>query len=670
MYLEDRSIRIINIFLKSENYVLVETLAERLKVSKRTIYNEIDSLNRAFIENNLGPIHQVRGLGYKLNDEQKEIIGSLLEDSISYRIIDPENRVHLIYCIFLGLDSKIDIDLLVNITGVSRNTLFSDLKLIRSRMERYNLKLEYNSKSGYIVVGDLIQKRSLFMYHYIPLSNAIKDKDMVESLFVVNSINLDETLEKLKTIEDRLQTEYIEGALYNLAVLMSIEKLNEPNESTEINSVEEVINSTEYELINELFSNLSYFNKLYYSIHLLGSMKQIRGYNPKVFQFIDIAIEMVEKFQKLAAIEFTQVTLLVSNLSNHLSISMYRYKFGLHQSNPLLNQIKSQYEDVFEISNQVCDVIRNRLHVIVSESEVAYIALHFNSFIRRHNFHETNEDIIIVCPQGLSTSAMLKEEIESMNPMIRINQTISLKQFINIEKDLKAKYIISTVELPTPKKYIKVDPVLSHADRQMLMRYFSHDNQNKYPISADKIMEVVRPYISDRDYDFLLNDLENYLTSLITKKATNSLSIRDVLSMSMVGIVRETVTWQEGIRLSCERLMRYGFVEKTYHKAAIEATEKFGAYMVLENGYMLVHASINDGVNALGLSFTKFNKPFKIGNKKVDKVFSLSPIDQKQHLKIMGDLLNVFTNETLHILIDEANSEAEILELILQQVRV
>lgn len=670
MYLEDRSIRIINIFLKSENYVLVETLAERLKVSKRTIYNEIDSLNRAFIGNNLGPIHQVRGLGYKLNDEQKEIIGSILEDSISYRIIDPENRVHLIYCIFLGLDSKIDIDLLVNITGVSRNTLFSDLKLIRSRMERYNLKLEYNSKSGYIVVGDLIQKRSLFMYHYIPLSNAIKDKDMVESLFVVNSINLDETLEKLKTIEDRLQTEYIEGALYNLAVLMSIEKLNEPNESTEINSVEEVINSTEYELINELFSNLSYFNKLYYSIHLLGSMKQIRGYNPKVFQFIDIAIEMVEKFQKLAAIEFTQVTLLVSNLSNHLSISMYRYKFGLHQSNPLLNQIKSQYEDVFEISNQVCDVIRNRLHVIVSESEVAYIALHFNSFIRRHNFHETNEDIIIVCPQGLSTSAMLKEEIESMNPMIRINQTISLKQFINIEKDLKAKYIISTVELPTPKKYIKVDPVLSHADRQMLMRYFSHDNQNKYPISADKIMEVVRPYISDRDYDFLLNDLENYLTSLITKKATNSLSIRDVLSMSMVGIVRETVTWQEGIRLSCERLMRYGFVEKTYHKAAIEATEKFGAYMVLENGYMLVHASINDGVNALGLSFTKFNKPFKIGNKKVDKVFSLSPIDQKQHLKIMGDLLNVFTNETLHILIDEANSEAEILELILQQVRV
>lgn len=670
MYLEDRSIRIINIFLKSENYVSVEMLAERLKVSKRTIYNEIDSLNRVFIENNLGSIHQVRGLGYKLNDEQKEIIGSILEDSISYQIIDPENRVHLIYCIFLGLDSKIDIDLLVNITGVSRNTLFSDLKLIRSRMERYNLKLEYNSKSGYIVVGDLIQKRSLFMYHYMPLSNAIKDKDMIESLFVVNSINLNENLEKLKTIEDRLQTEYIEGALYNLAVLMSIDKLNEPNESTEINSVEEVINSTEYELINELFSNLSYFNKLYYSIHLLGSMKQIRGYNPKVFQFTDIAIEMVEKFQKLAAIEFTQVTLLVSNLSNHLSISMYRYKFGLHQSNPLLNQIKSQYEDVFEISNQVCDVIRNRLHVIVSESEVAYIALHFNSFIRRHNFYETNEDIIIVCPQGLSTSAMLKEEIESMNPMIRINQTISLKQFINIEKDLKAKYIISTVDLPTPKKYIKVDPVLSHADRQMLMRYFSLDNQNKYPISADKIMEVVRPYISDRDYDFLLNDLENYLTSLITKKATNSLSIGDVLSMSMVGIVRETVTWQEGIRLSCESLMRYGFVEKTYHKAVIEATEKFGAYMVLENGYMLVHASVNDGVNALGLSFTKFNKPFKIGNKKVDKVFSLSPIDQKQHLKIMGDLLNVFTNETLHILIDEANSEAEILELILQQVRV
>lgn len=668
MYLDDRLLRVIEILLESEAYVSLDTLADKLKVSKRTLYNDMDTILDTLLRHNIGALQQVRGLGYRLSETQKEEISKLLKDTVSYQIFDPENRIHLIYCVFLGFNSKVDIDSLVNLTGVSRNTLFSDLKLIRTRMERYNLVLDYSPKQGYQVLGDLIQKRSLFMYHYIPLINSAKDKTMIEDFFINNSLEFEEIVNKLNIIEETIKTEYIDGTLYNLAVLMSVKKLHESEEISNIDSVEEVIESVEYKTLRCLFPNLSDFNSLYYAIHLLGSMKQIRSYNPKAFQFTDIAIEMVEKFQTLSAIEFTQVTLLVSNLSNHLSISMYRYKFGLHLSNPLLNQIKSQYENVFNICNQVCDILRNTLHVLVSDSEVAYITLHFNSFIRRNNYHETSDDILIVCPQGISTSAMLKKEIESINPMLNIAETLSLKQFEKQEASINSKFIISTVDLPTRRKYLKVNAVLSQSDRQLLQRHFALETESKQQISADKIMEIVSPYISDRDYNLLHKDLENYFLNVLSRKNDKDLSLVDVLSESMVQIVPEAKSWQEGIVTSCNILRSEGYIDENYAMAVIKATEKFGPYMVLENGYMLVHASVNDGVKALGLSFTKFNKPFEIEGKQVNKIFALSPVDQKQHLKIMGDLLSLFTQDDLHIKIDNLKNRKDVHSIIIDNI--
>lgn len=668
MYLDDRALRVVEILLLSEEYVSMDSIASKLKVSKRTIYNDMDSIIDTLSRHNIGVIQQVRGLGYRLNETQKKEIKILLEGNVSYQIVDPENRVHLIYCVFLGFNSKVDIDSLMNLTGVSRNTLFSDLKLIRTRMERYNLVLDYTPKLGYQVLGDLIQKRSLFMYHYIPLISSVKDKSMIEDFFINNQTEFEAVLSKLDIIEETIKTEYIDGTLYNLAVLMSVKKLHEDEDVSNIDSIEEVIESVEYKTLRSLLPQLSDFNALYYAIHLLGSMKQIKSYNPKAFQFTDIAIEMVEKFQTLSAIEFTQVTLLVSNLSNHLSISMYRYKFGLHLSNPLLSQIKTQYENVFNICNQVCDILRNTLHVLVSDSEVAYITLHFNSFIRRNNYHETSDDILIVCPQGISTSAMLKKEIETINPMLNIAETLSLKQFEKKEAMINSKFIISTVDLPTNRKYLKVNAVLSQSDRNLLQRHFALETESKQQISADKIMEIVSPYISDRDYDLLHKDLENYFINLVSRKHDKDLSLNDVLTPLMVQIVPEVASWQEGIEISCCILKNNGYIDDNYSKAVIKATEKFGPYMVLENGYMLAHASINDGVNALGLSFTKFNVPFHIDGKKVNKIFTLSPVDQKQHLKIMGDLLSLFTQEDLHVRIDMLFDKEEIHRLIIDNI--
>lgn len=665
MILLEREKKIVQALLESMSYVTIEQLINLLNVSKRTIYNDLESLSTVLKAHGAQPLVRVRGMGYRLTDKQRQILLHSQQTLTSYQLVDASQRIHLLYCVILGLDVKIDIQYCQNITGVSRNTLFSDLKLIRKRLERYDLKLEYTPKYGYSVAGSLIQRRSLFLYHLIPLFQAHPNPQDLQRFLVQSESEYQSILFKLRTIETTIGTEYIDRCLDNLAMVMCCNKLNEKADNLTIEAKEDVVNSQEYALVKQYFPQLDSFNSLYYTIHLLGSLTQIRSYNPKMVQFLELSIKMIERFQQLAAIEFEQLSLLINNLANHLAISLYRYQFGLHQSNPMTQQIKTQYKEVFEITDEVCDLIRSSLKVPVSHGEVAYITLHFNSFLHQHNFQPMSQGLVIVCPQGISTSAMLKHEINQINPHIQVVETMSLNQFLSKIHRLSARYIVSTVDLPIKQVYIKVNPVLTAGDKQMLQTALATEGNLADQVNIDKIMEIVKPYISQHDFDSVRQDLQVLFTGKQKWRTDYQPSLKAVLTPNEITLVNHKVTLSEAIQCACEPLLQKGYINQGYSLAIEKALDTFGHYMALENGYALLHAAASESVYRLCLSFTKFNEPFMLGKKKVNKVFTLATINQ-QHLKIMSELLSIFSHESLFLSLDECQSVEEMYSLLTQ----
>lgn len=660
--MEERTIKIAQYLCQLQAYISIEELAGVFDVSKRTIYHEIEIINNLLGQAALPEIMSVRNVGIKLTDIQRQRIESFFSTVSIKSISDPKLRIPFLMCIFLGVSGKIDIKYLLSVMDVSRNTLFADLKQARYQLSKLELGLEYTSKNGYEITGSIIKKRSLFIFNYIELTKNAFLKEEFDRFFIVNQHVFDECYQKLKIIEKKLNTEYLEQTLSHLALVMSLEKLN-ANVYDTINSHLEVTSSLEYQLIVTYFPSLIPFDHYYYAIHLLGSMTQIRSVNPKMVRFLKLAILMVERFQVLGAIEFTHVSQLVMNLANHLSISYYRYQFGLHQSNPLTDEIKSHYPEVFELTNQVCDLIRNQLKVPVSDGEVAYITLHFNSFIYSFHYYQKDDECIIVCPQGLSTSAMLKQEISQINPQLMIHETLSLGQFNQLEPKINVKWIISTVPLKTQKPYLLVNAILSAEDKLVLRSKLGQDVKHH---QVDQLMQLVLPYIKEEDYDSLHAEISQFLKGKKQNPAIMMPGLNQTLTLDHISIVESADSFQEGIYLSCETLLKEGVISEQYPKAIIMACEKFGPYMAIDHGFALMHAGLMDGVYHLGISFTYFKKGFMMGNKLVNKVFTLAP-KQKLHLKMMSELLSILSDEHLHLKIDSASSREELLSLLINR---
>ena len=91
----------------------------------------------------------------------------------------------------------------------------------------------------------------------------------------------------------------------------------------------------------------------------------------------------------------------------------------------------------------------------------------------------------------------------------------------------------------------------------------------------------------------------------------------------------------------------------------IEVIHKHKAYMVLDNGFMIAHAS-EKHVHKLGLSYTQVQTPIEIYGKKANKIFVVTPPDRLSHEEIMRDLLRVFSDDHFASHLDLLSSPIEI----------
>ena len=179
--------------------------------------------------------------------------------------------------------------------------------------------------------------------------------------------------------------------------------------------------------------------------------------------------------------------------------------------NPMLEKrIKQNYPFAFDIGVVASKMIEKDLKVQVSESEIGYLALHFEMALNRNNIDEKKLNIILVCNSGLTSSQLIKYKlIQNFGNQIQITEIIEL---YNIEKANinKADIIISTVpinhDINIPILY--VSPILSQNNINMIQRYIDLkplDNKEQ----LIKMLELNKDFNNKED---VLNYLNEYLT--------------------------------------------------------------------------------------------------------------------------------------------------------------
>lgn len=664
LYINARCRQILNVLLSHADYVSVNAIAKALQVSRRTVYYDIDKINLWLEQAGLSHLEIVREKGLYLSQQEREKIQTMLESDSEDQvyIFSPEERIKIIICYVIYAQKAIYMEQFTDCFAVSRNTIFADLKEVTKKLKKYDLKLDYQPKQGYIILGDPVRVRALFILYFNEMETLFKSG--VIRFF--NQKQIQDYYHTLKKIEQTLEISYVDGVLYSIAALVPL--LYQHRTAIRFTDLKqtEIVKTQEYALVQKYFSDLEPEEQIYLSLHLLGSRVNLVPdeyfeSDSKTYVY-DLTKSLVSEFEKVACVTFDKREELERALFVHLNTSLYRYRYGIQIGNILGDDVMNEYPDMFAITKIAVKRLEKQIELPIPDSEVAYLTLHFGGFLKIPSEESEHLRILIVCVNGISTGNMIKREVHKLLPFAEIVGVVAAVHLINAQNicDL----IISTVKINSIVPSITVHPVLTELDRRSILNHRLVAPRN-VEIQKERLFQIVKKYVNPADYPNLLKDLTVYIQRdmqhdvLGEEEEYNLLSILDE---SRICIFPDRCSWQNSVRIAGRCLLDNRSIEPKYLDTMITQLQYYGPYMFLTENVLLAHAKPEDGVNCLDVSMALFRESVWFSDSKKAKIiWVLAAEDQEKHLKILQDILTLTGDSKFLSDIENAKSSTDIL---------
>ena len=646
--LDSRCQEILQYLIYADRYVTVQEISREKNISRRSVYYDICKINDWLEAHDIEPIVIERKKGIFVTEEYGGQISTLLKNMSenSMYLFSPMERVKIIICTILKRNQPVFIETFINLCQVSRNTIISDLKVVTAKLQETDLNLVYEHKDGYRIQGDVIRKRSIFFLMFADLADLYK-KQIVP---LDDDEKVKEIYGRLHQIEQELEADYVSGILFSIAVFFS--SINSRREELvfSIRDKMEISRTKEYKLVCKYFGEFNEGEQYYLSLHLLGSRLQTIPINlmkSSDKEAYTLAKALVSEFSRIACIEFGDTDEIEQALFAHLKTSLYRYRYGIQLGNPMLDDIKTQYTELFEITKKACEYLEQQIGVPIPDGEVAYLTLHFGGYIEGRHTVKRFLSILIVCPNGISTGNMLRKEVRTLIPQARKIDVISLSQY---RLDNNYDVTISTVAIDGARDLIIVHPILTDNDRVLILRKCMK-NEDKYSPDMQAILDLAKGYMTQANLDLFKADLTRYFASLNTKivkqKTNYGYGLLNYIDENHIVITDKQIDWEKSVQFIGQKLIEENCIEPRYIDAIIEKCKHFGPYMFITDDIVLAHAKIEDGALKLGVNMGIFHKPVVFApNRKARIMIFLVAVDQESHLKILNDIMAIFSDRS------------------------
>ena len=139
-------------------------------------------------------------------------------------------------------------------------------------------------------------------------------------------------------------------------------------------------------------------------------------------------------------------TILIDGLMIHFIPLLTRLQNNSSIENPLLEEIKSQYPDLYELTVNYFSKMPIFSSYRMTEGEWAYLAIHITAAVERY-FNDQKTHVLVICATGLGSSQMIKNRLErEFGSRILIEKVISYYEIA--EQDLsQIDLVISSINL-------------------------------------------------------------------------------------------------------------------------------------------------------------------------------------------------------------------------------
>lgn len=513
----DRVMYIANILLKSSKPITINKIASELGVSNKTVRNDLKKL-QDFVEREGLRLKKKTGIGTSIEGPEENKIQLLQGINKDLHYIAPYSREgrqkYILKRLFMHSGCLTTRELADELY-VCIATIHKDLKLIEKWIEPFNLKLVKKRNYGIEIIGDEDDYRKAISY----LISEVKEvEELQELLYPEYKGRIDyQSLAQLKAlfnidykkledivsqVENKLKFRFSQEAFISfiIHIVISMKRIKEKKDIFLSNEIfQGIVDSEEFECAKEMSLQLEkHFDVSipkseigYITLHILGSKIHQKDLATLNFSFenfkeASLAVEMAEKIIDIAStalsMELRKDKTLLNGLVLHLRPTINRLKYKMTLRNPILDQIKANYPDIFGVAWMCSSVFEKYLDVKIPESEIGYIAIHLGAAVERNR---KQIKTLVVCHSGIGTSQLLSVRLERCFKEIEI---IGIVSSMALKKDMldSAELIISTTPLQIGRPVLVISPLFTKTDIEKVEGYVYEINEKYINIGSEE----------------------------------------------------------------------------------------------------------------------------------------------------------------------------------------
>lgn len=696
----DKDILILMKFLSKKSFITLADLENSLEMTRRQAKYRIQKLNDLLKEEEVPPI-LVSSSATKdivVSDDTKKVINSLLKDIDQNDVYYLSKKERLIYMYLMLFINKAHLTLndFIDSLQVSRSTVLLDLKELTQTLEELNIHIKNDRKRGYYLVGSEMEIRRFMMKNVI-YTLADEDNNKVFDIFI-NDFYLDDfnySKIYISNLAKKHKICFVENRLIEfiyIFIFLNTRMQNEKYSSDEIvglMDIDAMSYMKEYKFSYELLKkyntteNITKADVNYIAAWILGiSFGDINEDTKDCVLISDLIGKMMTRFESLSGVHYKNTEEIFIQLYSHFRPAYYRLLFKLPIFNPVCDKVKEEYPELYQLVEQTMKPFNIIFGEEIPAGEIAYLTMHFSTIYsgKKGVNIAKQKTALVVCSNGIGSSAILYNELTSMFPELHFLSPIDSSKLSDFSEKVDIIFATNYLEnIPNINiPIIHVSPVMSIAERYQVMRevYMQLGSGFLKKTNVDVVMDIISKHADIQNRNALYNELINYFSeidNISNKDKENELHLLDMVRENIIRLNIEAENWEEAVRLSYEPLLENGFITQKYIDETVRIMNSVGPYVVITKHTALLHTKPESGALSCAIGIGVLKNPINFGSAEHDPikyVFSLSAIDNHTHLCAMAELLELFNDDKFFMFLDTANDSEEVIEYIKSNINI
>ncbi|RYG72184.1 BglG family transcription antiterminator [Lentibacillus lipolyticus] len=679
MPLSERDNKILDELIRNPG--ITSTVLERkYSLTRRQLGYSIHKINNWLTSKNLPSIERTRQGHFIIDQSVFTKLGA--DDDIvpmETSVLTGEQRVQFILMMLLSSEEELSLRHFTSQLDVSKNTVLNDLKDAQAFLDDYQLDIRYSRKFGYLLEGKEFQIRKLLISTAYQILLMHDGERLLREVASIDAQDVAEYNDRVENVENELGLKFTDEKLEMMPyILILILRRIEKGHAIHIFSIEyeELSNTKEYQATEEIFRDAEKIpmeERLFITLHLLTTNVYWTEFPteedviPNLVPAID---NMLRLFEKSACIYLQDREQLLDKLLQHIKPAYYRIKYQLSETISIQGSLSNEFKELHHLVKRSTRPLEELIGTSIPDSEVTYITMLIGGWMKRQGESiEKKIKALVVCPQGVSVSRLMFNELSELFPEFVFLDSLSVREFMDYKLDYDI--VFAPTYLETDKKLFIAKAFLGREEKQRLRKQVMVELHGYLPqdLNVDEILAIIRNHASIKDENALTADLERYLnrdddSSIYQRSNKKSIQLDELLKPETITLRDTAASWEEAVRISAAPLVEQGVITPNYVEAMLQYSQE-DPYIVIGPTIAIPHASPEDGVNQVGMSLLKLDEgvPFT-SDYRIHFIIVIAAVDKEQHLHALMQLMNLAGSEQDRNRMINAGSAREIQAII------